>query len=100
MHGTDAVDTIDAAAVNGVVGMFRNPGNVRIALDDVENLRLDPEQGADGVFVGDLTGGDVTNVHVSAADGAADTVSVTGTQGGDAVVLEPAPRVGSGYRPR
>jgi Ca2+-binding RTX toxin-like protein len=87
VHGTDAADTIDAAVVNGVVGVFRNTGNVRVALDDVESLRLDPEQGADSVFVGDLTGGDVTNVHVSAADGAADTVSVTGTQGDDAVVL-------------
>ncbi len=90
VHGTDAVDTIDAAVVNGVVGVFRNPGNVRTALDNVENLRLNPEQGADAVFVGDLTGGDVTNIHVSAADSAADTVTVSGTQGDDAIVLSGA----------
>ena len=87
VHGTDAVDTIDAAVVNGVVGVFRNTGNVRIALDEVENLRLNPEQGADAVSVGDMTGGDVTSIHVSAADGAADIVSVTGTPGGDVVVV-------------
>jgi Ca2+-binding RTX toxin-like protein len=86
-HGTDAVDAIDAAMVNGVATVLRNTGNVRVALDDVEHLRLDPHQGADSVSVGDLTGGDVVDVHVSAADGAADTVSVTGTQGDDALVL-------------
>jgi hypothetical protein len=59
-------------------------------LDDVEDINYQALGGADNVVVGDLTGTDVTAVTPDlrgpngGGDGAADTITVNGTQGDDA----------------
>ena len=60
-------------------------------LDDVEGIDFRALGGADNVVVGDLTGTDVTPIGLDlrgpngGGDGAADTVTVNGTQGADVV---------------
>jgi Ca2+-binding RTX toxin-like protein len=58
-------------------------------LDDVETIEFRALGGADNIVVGDLSGTDVTNIDldlrgpIGGGDGAADSVTVNGTQGAD-----------------
>jgi hypothetical protein len=64
--------------------------NVTMDLDDVEAIDFRALGGADNIAVGDLSGTDVTPIGLDlrgpngGGDGAADTVTVNGTQGDDA----------------
>jgi hypothetical protein len=93
--GTDTLDFNGAAgaenmslAPNGHRSLFlRDVGNIRMDMNDVEQLDLTALGGVDTVTVGDMrgTGFRQANVDLSAAgdggsgDGAADTVTVQGT---------------------
>src|SRR6185503_4749539 len=73
----------------GRVLFLRNVANVAMDLDDVESIDFRALGGADNVVVGDLSGTDVTSISSDlrgpngGGDGAADTVTVNGTQGAD-----------------
>jgi Ca2+-binding RTX toxin-like protein len=68
---------------------FRNVASVTMDLNDVESIDFRALGGADNIAVGDLSGTDVTRVDIDlrgpngGGDGAADTVTVSGTQGDD-----------------
>src|SRR5204862_8080103 len=72
---------------------FRTPGNITMDTHGVENVDFNALGGADQVTANDLTGTDVTSVHVDLAntlggttgDGQADRVIVNGTNGNDTV---------------
>jgi Ca2+-binding RTX toxin-like protein len=87
--GANISENIDIAANGGRVRFFRDVANVTMDLDDVENIDFRALGGADNVVVGDLTGTDLTLTGVDlrgpngGGDGAADTVTVNGTQGND-----------------
>jgi Ca2+-binding RTX toxin-like protein len=87
--GSDASENIDIAANGGRVIFFRNVANVTMDLNDVEQIDFRALGGADNIVVGDLSGTDVTKVDLDlrgpngGGDGAADTVTVNGTQGAD-----------------
>ena len=87
--GSNVGENVDIFANGGRVIFFRNVASVTMDLDDVESIDFRALGGADNVVVGDLSGTDVTNIGLDlrgpngGGDGAADTVTVNGTQGAD-----------------
>lgn len=87
--GSNASENINIAANGGRVLFFRDVANVSMDLDDVEAIEYRALGGADNVVVGDLTGTDTTRIDLDlrgaagGGDGAADTVTVNGTNGAD-----------------
>ncbi len=87
--GANVDENIDIVANGGRVLFVRNIANVMMDLDDVENIDVRALGGADNVVLGDLSGTDVTLTGLDlrgpngGGDGAADTVTVNGTQGAD-----------------
>jgi len=90
---------IFAATANGSrVTFTRNLGGINMDLSGIEALDVNALEGADSVTIGDLTGTDLTSVEVDLAgslgsdfsDGAADAVTVTGTDGTDAIAVNDA----------
>ena len=88
--GSGASENIDIVANGGRVLFLRNVANVTMDLDDVEAIDFRALGGADNIVVGDLSGTDVTDIGLDlrgpngGGDGAADTVTVNGTNGDDA----------------
>jgi Ca2+-binding RTX toxin-like protein len=87
--GANISETINIAANGGRVLFVRDIASVTMDLDDVESVDFRALGGADNVVVGDLSGTDLTKAGLDlrgpngGGDGAADTVTVNGTQGGD-----------------
>jgi Ca2+-binding RTX toxin-like protein len=88
-NGANVSENFDVAANGGRVLLFRDVASVTMDLDDVESLDLRALAGADDLVVGDLSGTDLTAIGSDlrgpdgGGDGAADTVTVNGTQGAD-----------------
>ena len=88
-NGSNASENIDILANGGRVLFLRNVANVTMDLDDVESIGFNALGGADNIVVGDLSGTDVTQIGLDlrgpdgGGDGAADTVTVNGTNGAD-----------------
>ena len=88
--GSNASENIDILANGGRVLFLRNIANVTMDLNDVEQIDFSALGGADNIVVGDLSGTDVTKIGLDlrgpngGGDGAADTVTVNGTNGADA----------------
>ena len=88
--GANVAENIDISANGGRVSFFRNVASVTMDLDDVENIDFRALGGTDNVVVGDLSGTDLTVTGLDlrgrngGGDGAADTVTVNGTNGADA----------------
>ncbi len=87
--GANISESIDIAANGGRVRFFRDVANVTMDLDDVEGIDFRALGGTDNVVVGDLSGTDLTLTGLDlrgpngGGDGAADTVTVNGTQADD-----------------
>jgi Ca2+-binding RTX toxin-like protein len=87
--GANIAEEITISPNGGRVIFFRNVASVTMDLDDVENIEFRALGGADNVVVGDLSGTDVTRLDLDlrgpngGGDGAADTVTVNGTNGAD-----------------
>ncbi len=87
--GSNASENINILANGGRALFQRDVANVTMDLDDVERIDYRALGGADNIVVGDLSGTDVTTVNVNLAgsvgggDGAADTVTVSATNGAD-----------------
>jgi Ca2+-binding RTX toxin-like protein len=87
--GANIAENIDILANGGRVLFLRNVANVTMDLDEVEHIDFRALGGADNIVVGDLTGTDLTQNGLDlrgpngGGDGAADTVTVNGTQGVD-----------------
>ena len=87
--GSNASENINVFANGGRVLFLRDVASVTMDLDDVEAVEYRALGGADNVVVGDLSGTDLTKVELGlrgpngGGDGAADTVTVNGTQGAD-----------------
>jgi Ca2+-binding RTX toxin-like protein len=88
--GANIAESINVVPNGGRVLFTRDVANVTMDLDDVENVEYRALGGADNIVVGDLTGTDLTRVDLDlrgpdgGGDGAADSVTVNGTQGADA----------------
>jgi Ca2+-binding RTX toxin-like protein len=87
--GSSASENITISANGGRVIFFRDVASVTMDLNDTETIEFRALGGADNVVVGDLTGTDVTRVDLDlrgpngGGDGAADSVTVNGTNGID-----------------
>jgi hypothetical protein len=81
-------------SANGPRSVFlRQPGNVRMDLDGVDELNLTPLGGIDTVAINDMTGTDLDRVNLDlsvagAGDNAADVVTVNGTAAADRVRVD------------
>ncbi len=87
--GSNASENVDIVANGGRVLFLRNVANVSMDLDDVEEIDFRALGGADNIVVGDLSGTDMTDIALDlrgpagGGDGAADNVTVNGTNGAD-----------------
>ena len=87
--GSGASENIDIVANGGRVLFLRNVASVTMDLNDVEAIDFRALGGADNVVVGDLSGTDMTDIGLDlrgpngGGDGAADTITVNGTNGDD-----------------
>jgi len=87
--GANVDENIDVVANGGRVLFVRNIANVTMNMDDVESIDFRALGGADNIVVGDLSGTDLTAAGLDlrgpngGGDGAADTVTVNGTNGDD-----------------
>ena len=94
-NGANIAENIDISANGGRARFFRDVANITMDLDDVENIQFNALGGADNIVVGDLSGTDVKQVNLDLSaqagsgqgDGAADTVTVNGTQGNDTITV-------------
>ena len=88
--GANIAENIDIVANGGRVLFIRNIASVTMDLNDVENVDFRALGGADNIVVGDLTGTDLTEAGLDLrgpngdGDGAADSITVNGSQGADA----------------
>jgi Ca2+-binding RTX toxin-like protein len=87
--GANIAENIDISPNGGRVRFFRDVANVTMDLDDVESIDFRALGGSDNIVVGDLSGTDMTEVGLDlrgpngGGDGAADSITVNGTQGAD-----------------
>ena len=87
--GANIAEDVNLSANGGRVLFTRNVASITMDLNDVETTNFHALGGADNVVVGDLGGTDMTNVILDlrgpngGGDGAADTITVNGTQGAD-----------------
>lgn len=110
--GSDDIDGgsgMDTLVFNGAAGdermslsadgtrsvFLRDPGAVRMNMDEVEQLDVHALGGADRIIVGDTSGTGLRQANLDlsaagAADGQVDTVTVDGTEGADRVNVHPA----------
>ena len=92
-NGSNINEIFDVSANGGRVRFTRNVANITMDLNDVEHIDLRALGGADTAVVRDLTGTDLVDVAVDLAaaggggDGQADSVTVEGTAGVDAMVI-------------
>jgi len=93
-NGANAAERFETSANGSRVRFTRNVANIVMDLNDVEAIDLRALGGADDLVVDDVSGTDLTSVRTDLADpagsgiedGAADTVTVRGTNGDDVVV--------------
>jgi Ca2+-binding RTX toxin-like protein len=87
--GSNVAERIDIVANGGRVLFLRDVASVSMDLNDVETIEYRALGGADAITVGDLSGTGVARIELDlrgpdgGGDGAADTVTVNGTQGAD-----------------
>src|SRR5262245_45029845 len=88
--GSDNNEEITISANGGRVTFFRDIATVTMDLDDVESIDFRALGGADSIVVGDLSGTDMKDIGLDlrgtngGGDGAADSVTVNGTNAADA----------------
>jgi Ca2+-binding RTX toxin-like protein len=87
--GASIAENVDILANGGRVLFVRNIANVTMDLNDIEKVDFRALGGADNIVVGDLSGTDLTQAGLDlrgpdgGGDGAADSITVNGTQGAD-----------------
>ena len=94
-NGAAGAEIFEASAVGGRLRFTRNLGNIVMDVDDTEEVDLNALGGADLATVNNLTGTDVTKANIDlaaaigggAGDGAADIVTVNGTDVADNVAV-------------
>ncbi len=91
--GANIDEKFDISANGQRVRFTRDIGNITMDLNGTEQIELRTLGGADTVAVNDLTGTDLTKVELAlrgpagGVDGAADSITVNGTQGIDNIAV-------------
>jgi hypothetical protein len=86
-NGAAASETMSLSANGDRAVFLRDPGTIRMDMNDVERLQLNALGGADAITVNDMhgTGFRDADLDLGAGDGAADVVTLNGTVGRDNV---------------
>ena len=92
-NGAAAAEQVDVSANGSRLRFFRNPGNITMDTASVERVDFNALGGADAVTVNDLKATDVRQLNIdlagplggSSGDGAADRVTIVGTDGNDRI---------------
>jgi Ca2+-binding RTX toxin-like protein len=89
-NGSNISENIDISANGERVRLTRNVGNVTMDLNGIETININARGGSDNIVVNDLSGTNVTQVNLDlgaadGGDGAADNVTVNGTNAADAI---------------
>src|SRR5262244_2035132 len=92
-NGANIGENMDISANGGRVRPTRDIGGVTMDLNGVEKIQVNAAGGADNITINDLTRTGVTQVAIDLSgpsgsgqgDGAADSVTVNGTAGGDSI---------------
>ncbi|AWM06597.1 beta strand repeat-containing protein [Bradyrhizobium symbiodeficiens] len=90
-NGSNVAEHVTLSAANGGhVLLTRDVANITMDLDSIETITIDARGGSDNIVVNNLAGTDVKQVNVDlgsagAGDGAADTVTLVGTNGANAI---------------
>ncbi len=100
-NGAGAAENFDLSANGGRVRFFRDVGNITMDLDDVEFIDVQALGGNDSVVTNDTTGTDLKSVAFDlegaigggTGDGAADSVTVNGTDNPDDIQITPIDNV-------
>jgi Ca2+-binding RTX toxin-like protein len=93
-YGANIAENVDIFANAGRAQLFRDIAGVMADTNDVERINFNALGGADNIVVGDLTGTEVQEVRLDltgpngGGDGAADQVTINGTQANDTVKVE------------
>jgi Ca2+-binding RTX toxin-like protein len=90
-NGANVNENVNITANHGRVKFSRDVANITMDINGIEHIDFNALGGADNINVGDLTGTGVTQVAIDLAsqpgsgvgDGAADSVTVDGTNGSD-----------------
>ncbi len=92
-NGANVAENISISANGGRALFFRDVANVVMDLNETERIDFKALGGADTIVVNDMSGTDVTDVHIDlsgvggAGDAQADTVIVNATNGDDVIFL-------------
>ena len=94
-NGAGAAENFDVSANGPRVKFFRDVASITMDLDDVEAITTNALGGPDTMTVNDLSGTDAKEIKTDLAgaiggttgDGAADRVTVNGTDGNDAIAI-------------
>jgi Ca2+-binding RTX toxin-like protein len=92
-NGANIAEQVTISANGARALFFRDVANITMDLNDVEHIQFNALGDVDKVTVNDLSGTDVTEVSIDlgaaagGGDGAADTVSVFGSNGADMVTV-------------
>jgi Ca2+-binding RTX toxin-like protein len=94
-NGSAGAEAFDASAVAGRLRFTRNVGNIVMDVGTTERVDLTALGGTDTAVVNDLTGTGVTKADIdlagvlggAAGDGAADSITVNGTNGPDNIAV-------------
>jgi Ca2+-binding RTX toxin-like protein len=94
-NGASIDETFELSANGPRLRFTRDVANIVMDTDGIEQVNINALGGADRVFVDDLTGTAVTGVTIDLAapagsgmgDGAADTVTISGTTGADSIFV-------------
>jgi len=88
-NGANVAEKFDISPNGGRVRFTRDIANIVMDLDDVEQIDLKALGGADRLVVNDLTGTDLRQVNddLGPNDGAADNVTVNGTNDTDNIMV-------------
>ncbi|HUA05033.1 MAG TPA: calcium-binding protein [Solirubrobacteraceae bacterium] len=97
-NGSNASEHFDISANGSRVRLFRDVASVTMDLNGIDTLNLNTLGSPDSVTIGDLTGTDLRHANIDESgvpgsgtgDGAADTVTVDGTDGADSVNVGPS----------
>ncbi|MBC7994015.1 MAG: calcium-binding protein [Rhizobacter sp.] len=95
--GSAASENISLSANGARARLFRDVANITMDLNQVERVEINALNGADTVNVGDMSGTGVNQVAINLgnADGAADTVNLSASNGAESLVVQ---TVGSGHQ--
>jgi Ca2+-binding RTX toxin-like protein len=88
-NGADAAEIIEITTIGNRVSFHRDPGNITMELNGIEEADFNALGGADNITINDLFATDLSVVNLDlrnangGGDGQADTIVVNGTNGGD-----------------